>query len=177
MSNIKITILSAGISGTSFVLSNDSYTLGRSDDSDICIQDSTISNHHCTLVKISDDTYAVKDEGSTNGTKLNGRKLLENLPPVAMSSGDILQVGNVEILIENCTKNAKSSNKGVSVINLDETGTVLVSQDKMKNLGDKASTKHAAEIRENKMHTAVFMGIIIVLCMAAAAGITYVLMQ
>ena len=57
MSNIKITILSDKMHGTSYVLTNDSYTVGRSDTADICIPEPTISGHHCTFIKDEDGNY------------------------------------------------------------------------------------------------------------------------
>ena len=67
MATAKIQILSDGpMRGTSFQLPNESYTIGRSESCDICIPDSTISGHHCTLFQADEGVYMLRDEGSTS---------------------------------------------------------------------------------------------------------------
>ncbi len=176
MASFKISILSDSFRGTSFSLSGDSYSIGRGEDADISIPDKTISSHHCTLIKTADGSFALKDEGSTNGTKVNGTRLESNQPPVALSNGDILQLGDIEILFEDTDARASSAKKP-NVIDMDETGTILISEKGMKNLGQKSSSKHSGEIRENKSLNALFIGVLAVLFIAAACGVAYLLLM
>ena len=161
MSNIKITILSDKMHGTSYVLTNDSYTVGRSDTADICIPEPTISGHHCTFIKDEEGNYFLKDEGSTNGTRINGEKLEETDDPVKLNNGDLLQFGNIEVLFEN-TEGHKSESRTMTVINLDDTGDVSHTSN-LKSLGIKNSPKRSQSLRDNRMHNTIFMAIIILL--------------
>ena len=174
MANAKITILSDKMRGTSFVLTNDEYSIGRSDSADICIQEPTISGHHCTLIKTAENEYAVRDEGSTNGSRINGEKLEENGNPVQLSNGDLLQVGNIELLFENSESSRRESSKTLTVINLDDTGTVSLSQGTMANLSKKNSKiKHSRTLRDNKKQNAIMFGIIAVIVVAVIGALAF----
>ncbi len=92
----KLVLLSAQQRGTSFELENDLYTIGRSEEQDIVIKDPTISTYHCDLIK-KGDTYIVRDNNSTNGTRVNNVPVEEQ----ELKGSDILQVGGIEILFDN----------------------------------------------------------------------------
>ncbi|UDQ97639.1 FHA domain-containing protein [Lentisphaerota bacterium WC36G] len=92
----KLVLLSAQQRGTSFELENDVYTIGRSETQDIVIKDPTISTYHCDLVK-KGDTYVIKDNNSTNGTRVNNVPVEEQ----ELKGSDIIQLGGVEILFDN----------------------------------------------------------------------------
>ena len=178
MANAKITILSDKMRGTSFILTNDQYSIGRSESADICIPEPTISGHHCTLTKVGENEYAVRDEGSTNGSRLNGEKLEENGEPRTLGNGDLLQVGNIELMFENSDSSARrESTKTLTVINLDDTGTVSLSQGSMANLSKKNSkVKHSASLRDNKKQNAILYAIIAVIALAAIGALVYLFM-
>ncbi len=178
MANAKITILSDKMRGTSFVLTNDEYSIGRSETADICIPEPTISGHHCTLIKMGDNEYAVRDEGSTNGSRINGEKLEENSEPVALSNGDLLQVGNIELLFENAENSHREAAKTLTVINLDDTGTVSLSQNSMANLSKKNSKiKRSRSLRDNKKQNAIMLIIIVLIALAAIGALVYLFMS
>ncbi len=178
MANAKITILSDKMRGTSFVLTNDEYSIGRSDSADICIPEPTISGHHCTLIKMGDNEYAVRDEGSTNGSRINGEKLEENGEPVTLSNGDLLQVGNIELLFENAESSRHEATKTLTVINLDDTGTVSLSQGAMANLSKKNSKiKRSRSLRDNKKQNAIMISLIVLIALAAIGALAYMVMS
>src|SRR5690349_10284033 len=67
--------------------------IGRNNESDIVINDQTVSRMHATLI-IKDDGYYVRDEGSANGTFINGNKISGISP---LKENDILKVGNTVV--------------------------------------------------------------------------------
>ena len=69
-------------------------TVGRNDDNRITISDASISGHHA-LLEVLPDALFVTDLGSTNGTMLNGKKLLEGTP-TAVHEGDQLTFGALQ---------------------------------------------------------------------------------
>ena len=82
--------------GSRFVLSPEDsviVTIGRHPDSDIFLDDITVSRRHAE-VSHSDGAFWAHDVGSLNGTYLN-RRSIDNAP---LSSGDELQVGRFRLL-------------------------------------------------------------------------------
>lgn len=71
-------------------------TLGRSSSCTIQLLDEKVSRTH-TSISLQGDQWMVKDEGSSNGTGLNGRLLLE---PMELSPGDEVAVGNNLMLFD-----------------------------------------------------------------------------
>ena len=57
-------------------------------------EDSVISRLHCTILD-EDDFLTIRDEDSTHGTYLNGKKLT-GLEPVELHDGDLIELAEVE---------------------------------------------------------------------------------
>lgn len=91
----KIMILSEQHRGKTFELTKDLYTVGRIEERDICIPDPTISTYHGSFVK-NGNTYILKDNNSTNGSRVNNEPILEQ----ELKNSDIIQLGDVEMLYE-----------------------------------------------------------------------------
>ena len=67
-------------------------TVGRKAGNDLVISgDSFVSGSHAHLL-FEGGSYLVVDVGSTNGTRLNGKKLTANVPET-LASGDTIQFG------------------------------------------------------------------------------------
>ena len=49
-------------------------TIGRESDNDVVVDNKLASRHHAMIQKIK-DAYFLRDEGSTNGTFINGVKI------------------------------------------------------------------------------------------------------
>ena len=76
-------------SGSEFALEHVITTAGRHPDSDIFLDDVTVSRRHAELERTTKG-YVVRDVGSLNGTYVNQR-IIEGDTPLA--NGDELQVG------------------------------------------------------------------------------------
>ncbi len=79
--------------GSRFLLSS-STTIGRSPESDIFLDDVTISRKHAVVSSKGPGVFDMKDLGSLNGTYVNGQPVVE----VALSSGDEIQLGKFHML-------------------------------------------------------------------------------
>ena len=79
--------------GSKFVLEGDVTRAGRHPDSDIFLDDITVSRRHAEIHR-SANGYVVRDAGSLNGTYLN-RERIEEAP---LSNGDELQIGKFRLL-------------------------------------------------------------------------------
>lgn len=79
----------------SFELTRDETTIGRHGANMFVISDGSISAFHCAIVKAG-GRFTLRDLDSTNGTKVNG----EPVKVRRLSAGDIVEVGNVQLLLE-----------------------------------------------------------------------------
>ncbi len=79
--------------GSRYVLEGSAVTAGRSPDSDIFLDDVTVSRRHASFVPAG-SSYEVRDVGSLNGTYLN-RERIESAP---LSNGDEVQIGKFRLV-------------------------------------------------------------------------------
>jgi len=80
--------------GSRFLLDADVTTIGRHPDSDIFLDDITVSRHHAKFSRTADG-ITVQDLGSLNGTYVN-RTLLDGVTTLKM--GDEVQVGKFRLV-------------------------------------------------------------------------------
>ena len=81
-----------GRAGETFPLDGDRMTVGRRPDSDIFLDDITVSRDHAVIVRRGDEYY-LDDCGSLNGTYVNRSRIESH----RLSDGDELQVGKYKL--------------------------------------------------------------------------------
>jgi hypothetical protein len=79
--------------GSRFALDKPVTTAGRHPDSDIFLDDITVSRRHAEITR-TPEGYRVRDAGSLNGTYLN-RERVEDAP---LANGDELQIGKFKLV-------------------------------------------------------------------------------
>jgi len=80
-------------SGTRFGLHGQLVTAGRHPESDIFLDDITVSRRHVELTR-SPNGHVVRDVGSLNGTYLNGNRIDE----APLVPGDEVQIGKFKLM-------------------------------------------------------------------------------
>jgi hypothetical protein len=70
--------------------------LGRSRDCDVVLDDPNVSRHHAE-VRPSGGSWIVNDLGSTNGIKLNGRRIRG---PESLKRGDVIELGTSSVTFD-----------------------------------------------------------------------------
>jgi pSer/pThr/pTyr-binding forkhead associated (FHA) protein len=80
--------------GSTFLIDKDVATAGRSPESDVFLDDVTVSRHHAEIRREGGEGFLVHDLGSLNGTYVN-RELVES---VRLASGDELQIGKFRLV-------------------------------------------------------------------------------
>ena len=75
----------------------DRILLGRTVNTDITVNDHSVSKVHLELRKVPDGDWLVHDRNSSNGTRLN-EKLLSPGRDYVLKSGDLVQVGRVRLV-------------------------------------------------------------------------------
>nr|WP_055522360.1 FHA domain-containing protein [Streptomyces graminilatus] len=81
-------------SGSRFLLDGDLTTAGRHPQSDIFLDDVTVSRRHVEFRRGQDGMFTVADVGSLNGTYVNR----ERIDQVALSNGDEVQIGKYRLV-------------------------------------------------------------------------------
>jgi hypothetical protein len=81
-------------SGSRFLLDGDLTTAGRHPQSDIFLDDVTVSRRHVEFRRGQDGMFTVADVGSLNGTYVNRERIDE----VALSNGDEVQIGKYRLV-------------------------------------------------------------------------------
>lgn len=79
--------------GTSVTLTNRLTRIGRHSDSELQLDDVTVSRRHAEIEHTSAG-YVVRDDGSLNGTYVNGERVDE----AALQQGDEVQVGKFRLI-------------------------------------------------------------------------------
>jgi pSer/pThr/pTyr-binding forkhead associated (FHA) protein len=80
--------------GSRFLLDHELTTAGRHPDSDIFLDDVTVSRRHAEFRRTADGGFTVADAGSLNGTYLKRGRIDS---PALLSSGDEVQVGKFRL--------------------------------------------------------------------------------
>ena len=79
--------------GSTVLIEQDLTRLGRSPDSDVFLNDVTVSRSHVEVTR-EGGRFSLKDVGSLNGTYLNRQRV----DSAELSSGDELQIGKFKIV-------------------------------------------------------------------------------
>ena len=79
--------------GSRYLLDRASTTVGRHPDSNVFLDDVTVSRHHARVDR-EDETFVLHDLGSLNGTYLGDERVDRRL----LRAGDELQVGRYKLL-------------------------------------------------------------------------------
>ena len=88
--------MSADARGQTFTVDRDETVVGRRPESNVVLAGTSVSGRHC-MIRRDGFRYFIRDLGSTNGTRLNGREV--NLE-MRLRPKDILQVGSLEFLFD-----------------------------------------------------------------------------
>lgn len=93
-SAVTLVVTSGHRAGTKFQIGGAAASVGRHPDSDVFLDDITVSRRHVELVEGSTG-YSIRDVGSLNGTYVNGVRIDGDM---LLTNGDELQVGKFKLL-------------------------------------------------------------------------------
>ena len=80
--------------GSTFLLESDTTSVGRNTDSEVFLDDVTVSRAHAAIERRPDGSFFVRDAGSLNGTYVNGEQVEET----KLASGDEVQIGRFKLV-------------------------------------------------------------------------------
>ncbi len=78
------------------LIGTDEFLIGRGLDCDLRLNESAVSRHHCLLRRDGND-YLLLDLGSSNGTYLNGQRLISQ---ASLHTGDRISIGDFHFQID-----------------------------------------------------------------------------
>lgn len=90
----RLTVVKGIDAGQSFALGAQAR-LGRNPDNEIRLSDPQASRYHA-LIRYQPPNYVIIDQGSGNGTYVNGRPISQ---PTPLASGDVITIGNTQIQV------------------------------------------------------------------------------
>ena len=90
MGNGRLEIMNGGFEGMTYDLNEEEIIVGRNPTTNITLLDEGISREHA-LILFDEDVpgYVIEDLASTNGTKLNGKRVRS----APLAEGDQIQIG------------------------------------------------------------------------------------
>jgi pSer/pThr/pTyr-binding forkhead associated (FHA) protein len=100
----KLVIIAGGQAGRELMLFERIVCVGRTDENDITLADTSVSRHHARLKLQDDGSYTLTDLNSSNGTRLNGKRITS----VRAALGARIHFGNVECLLVDPRGKAKA---------------------------------------------------------------------
>jgi predicted component of type VI protein secretion system len=97
MAQFRFVMRSGPTVGKTYLLEGEVIMIGRDASNEISINDAEVSRKHARILR-QEDGYLLEDFGSTNGTFVNGQRLLGN---IAIKAGDLVALGeNVVLMYE-----------------------------------------------------------------------------
>ena len=152
----KLMVLSEKFRGMIFQLKEDTVSVGRNDQRDICIKDPSLSSYHCDFIH-TEEGYFICDRDSTNGTRLNNVPLNpEEMYP--LKNSDLLQLGSVEVMFEYDDGSAPVGSRTETGIDLTGTQTGMSTVKDFSNLSPFATNQTKSEARNRKLTLAAICG-------------------
>jgi len=132
-----------------FEMDRDSFTIGRSTDCDIIVDNLNVSRHHTRIDK-RDGLFYIEDLKSNNGTYLNGNRIDG---PQPLTFGDEIAIGKHTLRFDSHSRLERPESLhsmphapegGVAA---DEGGTVFVNPEQMERIQQKMSAARRAHLR------------------------------
>ncbi len=88
----KLILLSEDGVSQEFPLVEQLTSIGREEHNQICLSDKSVSRHHATLQRVFRG-FTIQDEGSTNGTRVNGRVVTKQF----LKHRDLIEIGKYQM--------------------------------------------------------------------------------
>ena len=152
-------------------LLSDGLKIGRNEACDIVVNDSSASREHAVF-RTDGSAWYVVDNDSTNGTFLNGEKILVGIKRV-IDNGDTLRIGNVDFTVRIMPEEAVRT---TAFTDFEGTMELTGAPTYMRDV--RAETRREEQVREHKPQkkkrsaakTALIIGGCVLLLAAAVVG-------
>jgi|SRR5687768_9391859 len=170
----RLVLLSEGFTGRTFELKSEKTTAGRVSDNTFEIPEGSVSSHHAEFLLKGNELH-VKDLGSTNGTFINGEKVMEGV----VKPGQILRLGMIEMRLETGDAAAATAAASKKVQTLEQTRVIPqgVKLDELEGTRTPLDfSKSGFEKKDNK-GTKTFVVVVIAIGVVLVGALVWVLVM
>ncbi len=88
----KLIVITDDGESDEFPLTEKQISVGRDENNVLCLKDKSVSRHHATLQRVFRG-FSLQDEGSTNGTRVNGMAITKRF----LTHGDLIEIGKYHL--------------------------------------------------------------------------------
>ena len=145
----KFTVLYEKLRGKSFEIDRDVMSIGRKDGADIQLADGSVSSHHADIIRTTKNgevCYILRDNDSTNGTKINNEPITEQV----LKNSDLISFGHVEVLFDGV--DSKSDDTHIThTIDLGNAGTSTTTTQTLTNFSARTMREKNQKAKTNKL--------------------------
>jgi pSer/pThr/pTyr-binding forkhead associated (FHA) protein len=138
----KITINHGTFQVDEKILDHGEITLGRTADNDVRMEDDTVSAHHAKIVTVFTASH-VEDLGSTNGTFVNGRRVIKH----TLHSGDIITAGGYQVVFYSDHGAPKKAPEKTVMMSSARLEAMIAASDKNKGLDTRADSGQSVPVQ------------------------------
>lgn len=165
----SLTVTSGELQGQKVEIDKDEISVGRSDQNDISLDDPAASGRHCVIVR-DGNKYSIKDLRSTNGTRLNGRNIVE----ARLKPGDVITVGVAEMTIDGAEIEVEPEPEPITRANT--TNTVIMAP--VRSIASAGATPPPAfQTKRDNRPIIITIIVVCVILVAVAIGLFVVAMM
>lgn len=136
----KITINKGSFKLEELDLQHGTIVIGRSSNSDIQLDDLSVSNHHAKIITLFDATF-IQDLDSTNGTFVNGKTIRKH----TLHTGDVVTIGRHQILFQGGKEQSHADSEESTVV-MDRQGMETMVADYKKAIKSNVRTNRQSTI-------------------------------
>lgn len=89
----RLVMIAGPAVGVPFSLMDQRIVVGRGEECDLPINDTSVSRVHAEILALGNGKYEIKDRGSSNGVRINGVELERAI----VEAGDVIELGDVQL--------------------------------------------------------------------------------
>lgn len=149
MSKLIVTNAEDDLPFSEYLLKPGRLRIGRGQDNDIVIDNHSVSSSHASIYTEKHDSF-IHDEGSTNGTYVNGEKVKNH----ALEDSDIINIGAVQFRFSYSEEKISSPEFSAELLvkNGRQEGKKIIIRSELTTLGDPASQVAAINRKGEKYY-------------------------
>jgi pSer/pThr/pTyr-binding forkhead associated (FHA) protein len=107
----KLIVITDDGDSDEFLLTEKHISVGRDENSVLCLKDKSVSRHHATLQRVFRG-FSLQDEGSTNGTRVNGQAITKRF----LTHGDLIEIGKYHLRYFSAEENSSADDPDRTVV-------------------------------------------------------------
>jgi len=155
---LRIELALKGRSLKTYTFAKQNVTIGRDPEADVVLDNMGVSRHHASIEWVN-GTYFLRDEGSANGTFLNGDRTHQQ----RLADRDVINIGKFSLLVSlpaaaGTTARAQGQAAAASATPMD--GTMVLTSDQLARVLHPASEQQREQQFEQQRERQPALGLV-----------------